>query len=152
MVQNPVLPGRYQDALRTPLALALLVVGLLLALALFAAALAFSYPSPDYFYPGLASDFPSSNEPYLFQEQGFFLVNTGAQLLALSDDYPNLPYCRIRWSAQKALFIEPCRGSRFTLTGLWNGNSPPATMSRYPVEIVDGQVRVDLSRREPGPP
>lgn len=151
MLQSPVHPSRSRAPLRAPLSLFLVFSGLLLTLGLLAVALIFSYPRADIFIPGLIGDFPPSDQPYVFQNQRFFLVNTGQDLLALSDEHPDPPYCRIRWIPQEMRFIEPCRGTQFSLDGLYI-SGPPATMSHYPVDIVAGQVRVDLSRRQPGPP
>lgn len=150
MVQNSAHPRRYSSALRAPLSLLLVCSGLLLGLGLVAVARIFSYPQGDYFFPGLVRSFPPSDEPYEFQNQGFFLVNTGIELLALSDEHPDPTHCRNRWFPQVGRFIEPCRGTQFGLNGLYH-SGPPAAMSRYPVEIVEDKVRVELLQREPGP-
>ena len=134
---------------RAGLSLALLLALLLLGLILGAAILRFALPQPRYVLVGTLADFPPASEPYpLKSERPFFIVNTGAELIALGNKPPHYIFrnCTIRWDWMEKWFNEPCGGSQFNLDGSYRSGPSPRAMDRHPLKMEGDQVWVDTTR------
>lgn len=68
-----------------------------------------------------------------------FLVNTGADLFALSASCSHLG-CLVDWSRHKEQFICPCHGGKYDMRGNVIDGPPPLPLSRMPLKIEDGMV------------
>ena len=76
------------------------------------------------------------------------VYNCGGSLYAIEDrcSHDDGPLCEGDWDEETCTVVCPRHGSQFELaTGV--PRSPPATepVTTYPVRIVDGVVRVDIS-------
>jgi cytochrome b6-f complex iron-sulfur subunit len=70
-------------------------------------------------------------------------------VLALSQVCP-AEGCRIGFCASSGWFECGCDGSHFTRLGAWRSGRATRGMDQYRIEIDDGEVVVDTSRRLPG--
>jgi len=125
--------------------LSILGLGLVLGWAI----LQFALPGPRFILVGTLADFPPNAEPYaLNADRRFFLVNTGGELLALSNKPPHeiVRHCSIRWDLTEGYFIEPCAGSKFSLDGSYLSGPSPRAMDQHPMRIEADQVWVDSTR------
>ena len=50
--------------------------------------------------------------------------------------------CLVHWRKDKADLYCPCHGGQFDIDGQVIGGPPPRPLPRYPVSIVDGDLRV----------
>jgi hypothetical protein len=134
---------------RAGLILAFLSSLLVLGLTLVWVVLRFALPQPRFILVGTLSDFPPDTQPYQRNaDRRFFVVNTGGELLALSNKPPHdrFRYCSIHWSSAEGRFLEPCGGSQFGLDGSYRSGPSPRAMDRHLLRIEGEQVWVDTSR------
>lgn len=64
--------------------------------------------------------------------------------LALSRTCTHLG-CSVPWDAEKNLFVCPCHGSTFSMTGEVLTSPAPRPLDMYPVRIENGIVKVDVT-------
>lgn len=145
-----------------------LLIALPLALiALIVMVVAFAWPTgpksqPARWVDAGTVDALTVNEPARNVEGRFWLVKlqTG-EIVALSQRNPHpLRPCTIPWrpdfefAGRKGWFRDPCLGSTFDIDGKIMFGPAPRSMDRYRVDIRDGEVFVDISRRlcAPGVP
>jgi hypothetical protein len=75
-------------------------------------------PQPDFELIGSVEEYPASAAPYdLRASAGYYLVNTGSEILALNLQAPRKAGCRIYWDTERGRFQDPCFGTIFDLTG-----------------------------------
>ncbi len=75
----------------------------------------------------------------------FYLVCLAdGSFLALSRTCTHLG-CSVPWDEQKNLFVCPCHGSTFNMTGEVLTAPAPRPLDTYPVRIENGIVKVDIS-------
>lgn len=109
---------------------------------------------------GAVADFPPRARPYSLPIEikgqpsvGVYLVNTGAEILALNAknintlaSYP----CeeRIVWVPVNGRFEGPCTGDKFALDGKWISvrGEVKRGLQSFPVEIREGEIWVDVSQ------
>jgi hypothetical protein len=125
--------------LRFALLAALSVLGLVLV----GVVILFVLPRPEYQLLGLIDDYPASSRPYdLHQAGGYYLVNTGAELLAINPNAPRKAGCRVFWDEARDRFSDPCFGTIFNLTGEYVDGPPSPPLGRYLVRIEDERIWV----------
>lgn len=109
---------------------------------------------------GLVADFPPRAQPYylLVEIKGqpfvaVYLVNTGAQILALNAENTSrnsLFSCseRVVWVPINKRFEGPCTGNKFALDGKWisSFNNPRRGLDSFPLEVRDGEIWLDLNQ------
>jgi cytochrome b6-f complex iron-sulfur subunit len=94
------------------------------------------------FTPGTVTAIP--------QGQFYLACLADGSFLALSRTCTHLG-CSVPWDAGKNLFVCPCHGSTFNMTGEVVKSPAPRPLDFYPVRIEDGIVKVDVAapqRRE----
>jgi nitrite reductase/ring-hydroxylating ferredoxin subunit len=128
----------------------LLLAGLFLLFVIMVAAIVwFAFPRENFIATGPLSDFKPSEDPYeLDRGKHLFLVNDGDRVLALNPVTPRGVGCRVKWSKQEKIFIDPCRGDYFDLYGhpvRWAERG----LLQYPVKIEDGMIWVDINQTLP---
>jgi cytochrome b6-f complex iron-sulfur subunit len=69
----------------------------------------------------------------------------GAGVMAIFQKCSHLG-CRVPYCRTSDLFECPCHGARFNRAGEWRNGPAPASLWRFPIEIVEGRVVVDTSR------
>lgn len=52
--------------------------------------------------------------------------------------------CPVRWLPNAGLFMCPCHGGVFYADGTVGAGPPPKPLVRYPVEVMDGQVKIKV--------
>lgn len=72
-----------------------------------------------------------------------FLVNTGAEIFALSSSCTHLG-CLVDWSRQKEQFICPCHGGKYDMRGNVLAGPPPLSLARMPLKVEDGMVYIGV--------
>lgn len=95
------------------------------------------------------SSYPAETATYV-NEGRLWVVNTGTQLIALSQKCPHLG-CRVPFCESSGHFECPCHGSRFDIGGEWIQGPAPRGMDRYPLAAVGDNLVVDVSKTLPGP-
>jgi cytochrome b6-f complex iron-sulfur subunit len=80
-----------------------------------------------------------------------YVVNTGKELLALSQKCPHLG-CRVPFNDKSGKFECPCHGSVFTLAGARVQGPTPRGMDGYQLSIdsKSGELMVDLTKKIEG--
>ncbi len=80
-----------------------------------------------------------------------YIVNTGSELLALSQKCPHLG-CRVPFDDKAGHFACPCHGSVFTLDGTKVKGPTPRGMDQYQLSIdqQSGDLLVDLTQKIQG--
>ncbi len=101
---------------------------------------------------GEIQKFPPSDRPYkvMLPDVGsgsdhIFLVNTGEELLALEPraPYPPAP-CSIQWEDTNHRFVDPCMGSKFSLSGGYFEGPASGNMDRYALTVdASGALFID---------
>ena len=143
------------------------LTGLLLAIiALFAWPGGEAPPPPvvagqaDDFSPGSVTTFPEREFHLVRLQEGEFLA------LHMRDPHGKLMVeegaatsaCLVPFRSEFTIFgrtgwfRNPCHGETYDLTGRCFSGPCPRCLDRFPVRVVDGQVRVDLNTIIPGPP
>lgn len=90
----------------------------------------------DSFPNGTVTEFPSGR---------FFLIRTeDGGLLAVYRRCTHLG-CAVSWEADRRRFVCPCHGSYFDFHGNVQNPPAPSALDSFPLQIVDGQVRVDTA-------
>ncbi len=161
-------PPRRLTLSRRAIGLALLAAALAAMVVL---ALTFGWPEggapPRRIAVGEVEDFAPGSVT-TFQEEEFHLVRLpDGEFLALSmlDPHGKLLVqeglatspCPVRWrpefefSGQKGWFRNPCHGETYDLTGSCFSGPCPRGLDRFPVTVVDGVVRVNVSELILGP-
>lgn len=72
-----------------------------------------------------------------------FLVNTGAELFALSPVCTHLG-CLVTWHRTKKRFLCPCHGGQYDMNGNVVEGPPPAPLNRLPMKIEGEKVYIGL--------
>jgi Rieske Fe-S protein len=75
-----------------------------------------------------------------------YLTKVNDEIVALSEVCPHLG-CRVPFCSSSGWFECPCHGSKFDRAGDYEEGPAPRGMDRYAVEIVDGMVVVDTSKK-----
>lgn len=78
-----------------------------------------------------------------FWKEGFLLVRRHSEFLALSHQCPHNK-CRVDYVPDRQVILCPCHGSRFDLTGAVLRGPARRPLRRYPVEVKDRRLKVDL--------
>jgi len=78
-----------------------------------------------------------------FWKEGFLLVRYHGEFLALSHQCPHNK-CRVDYVPDRQTILCPCHGSRFDLTGEVLRGPARYPLQRYPVEVKDQRVKVQL--------
>ena len=78
-----------------------------------------------------------------FWQQGFLLVRGHSEFLALSHQCPHNK-CRVDYVPDQRVILCPCHGSRFDLTGAVLRGPARHPLRRYPVEVKNQHVNVEL--------
>lgn len=79
-----------------------------------------------------------------------YVVNTGKNILALSQKCPHLG-CRVPFNDKTGRFECPCHGSVFTLDGTRVQGPTPRGMDQYQLSVdKSGELVVDLSKKIEG--
>jgi len=60
--------------------------------------------------------------------------------------------CRVPWCESSQWFECPCHGSKYNRVGEKRGGPAPRGLDRYPLEVVGGNITVDLANLQIGPP
>ncbi|OGR09827.1 MAG: hypothetical protein A2341_14365 [Deltaproteobacteria bacterium RIFOXYB12_FULL_58_9] len=53
--------------------------------------------------------------------------------------------CEVHWDTMRKLFLCACHGGAFNVDGSVKAGPPPRPLARYPVDVVDGHVYVEVS-------
>ena len=115
-------------------------LGLLLVVGL----LQYSYPRNAEKLGALAK-YSIQGDPYFIDSRDpLVLVNTGEEVLVFAANAPRHTHCKVRWDSLRGNLFDPCLGTRFDLQGAYAGGGPPQDLIRYPVEIIDGEIWVEL--------
>lgn len=108
-------------------------------------------PQPKYELVGPIAEYSASSEPYdLGERMGFYMVNTGAEILALDERAPRNTLCRVQWDAPNRVFRDPCFGTTFDLVGEYRTGPPSKGLGRYRVRIEDQNIWVSVNSIEEG--
>jgi hypothetical protein len=108
-------------------------------------------PRPKYELVGSITEYSTSSEPYdLGEGMGFYLVNTGAEILALDERAPRNTLCRVKWDAPSMVFRDPCFGTTFDLDGEYRTGPPSKGLGRYRVRIKDQNIWVSVNSIDEG--
>lgn len=78
-----------------------------------------------------------------FWQQGFLLVRRHSEFLALSHQCPHNK-CSVDYVPDRHVILCPCHGSRFDLTGAVLRGPARRPLRRYPVEVKNRHVNVEL--------
>lgn len=93
----------------------------------------------DRFEPDTVTAFPSGQ---------FYLARLAdGGFLALHRECTHLG-CTVPWDASTRRFVCPCHASTFDVAGRVLASPAPRPLDYYPVRIENGQVKVDLGRRQ----
>ena len=134
------------------------VMVMLTGITVLAAILWFAVPEPPQDTLGPASDFPPAEEPYEVHanDHVYFIVNSGGTVLVLAPNAPgpnsNYSQCHIVWVPRRLQFVEPCYGSKFTLTGKWVEGPAPRGLDRFGYTVENGMLIVNRWQHVEGPP
>jgi hypothetical protein len=137
---------------RVALTLLLVLAGLALAAGLVWVIFQFALPGADWVTLGPLEDFPPSDEPYAVRDVYVFLVNDGVEITVLDPLNPAPGGVNVRWNSVEGAFIDPQRGSWFSLYGIpkrragVNSILENQSLYRYPLKIENGKIYIDLSR------
>lgn len=109
----------------------------------------FGAPRPVLVEVGAASDFLAGQEPRLFGADNvyFYVMNFNGELIAVAARSEHRGSCQVRWNVERSKFIDPCPGTHFFPQGAYAGVGPPRELRRFPVEVRDGRVWVNLGYR-----
>jgi len=106
---------------------------------------------------GLLDAIPA-NQPVRFAEDRFWLVKlSSGEVLALWQADPN-DGCTVPWRpdfdflGHKGWFRNPCHAQTYDLAGRCFAGPCPRGLDRFPTEITDGRVRVNVREAVAGPP
>lgn len=109
-----------------------------------------------YLVAGDVNDF-SVGEPVRNVEGNFYIVKLeSGEFLALYQKDPHLG-CTVVWNptldfrGRTGWFRNPCHNETYDIEGNAVFGPQPRGLDRFPVEVVDGQVRVDTNRLTCGP-
>jgi nitrite reductase/ring-hydroxylating ferredoxin subunit len=120
------------------------LLGLILLLA--GAIVMFALPRPKYEQLGSIEDYPARDQPYdLLQERGYYLVNSGAEIMAINPNAPRKAGCRVYWDEELGRFSDPCFGTIFNLAGEYLNGPPSPPLGRYPVRVEGHMVWVSTN-------
>jgi nitrite reductase/ring-hydroxylating ferredoxin subunit len=127
----------------------LLAALLLLLVVLGAVFVWFAFPRENFVAAGPLSNFEPSEDPYVLDRgKHLFIVNDGERVIALDPVSPGRVGCRVQWSEQEKIFIDPCRGDHFDLYGR-PVRLAERPLLQYPVKIEEGVIWVDINRTLP---
>ena len=106
---------------------------------------------------GTIADFPSIERPYPVTAEGvsLFIVQTETGWLALDRQTPyemSVGRCEYAWEASNGRFVDPCSGSKFSLTGQLIEGPATQNLDQYPITEKSGELFVDLTTLIPGAP
>jgi cytochrome b6-f complex iron-sulfur subunit len=79
-----------------------------------------------------------------FRQEKFHLVRLEGGFLALYNVCPHLG-CIASWEEEHERFWCPCHAGVFSMTGEVLAGPPPRPLDLFPIEIVEGEIRVDTS-------
>lgn len=147
MVNSPPI----QTAWQRQETLVYLLLTVLLLFTILSARIAYQYmlPQPHWINLGNTADFPpgqpiriATESRILWviqQETGFLVLN------AVPNDQAK---CPVYWEAERGHFADPCRGSRYSIHGLfWEGPAPTRSLDAYPTQIdANGELSVDVTK------
>jgi len=118
-------------------ALALLVIILLAVITYLA------IPKPHFELLGTTQGYPASKTPYdLRASHGYYMVNTGDEMLSLDPSAPRKAGCWIYWDVPRHRFSDPCFGTIFDLGGEYVNGPPSPPMRRFLVRIEGQEIWV----------
>ena len=87
------------------------------------------------------------------EKHGVFLVSFRGELLALSDSAQHIgPLDVVEFCPTSELFESPAHGEKFDIRGYYFGGPARRGLDRYPLEVREGWIYVDLSHGIEGPP
>ena len=145
---------------RRGVAIALVLLAIVAALVLLAV---FAWPSGPrtgearWVDAGLLDAIPA-NQPLRFAEERFWLVRlSSGEVLALWQADPN-DGCTVPWRpdfdflGHKGWFRNPCHAQTYDLAGRCFAGPCPRGLDRFPLEVRDGRVRVNVKATILGPP
>lgn len=74
------------------------------------------------------------------------IVRTDRQLIALNrrDSHPK--GCLVTWRAERNELADPCLGTRYRQDGSYIAGPAPRDLDRYPVQIADGRIAVNIEQ------
>lgn len=112
-------------------------------------------PSPWKAFASVASARPADPQRYTISDADFYLVWLDGAPLALRAATPGAQAgdgCRVSWSAEEKLFVDPCGGSRFLRDGSYKYGPAPRGLSHFPVRIAGDDIEIDAAHIQPGAP
>jgi len=136
--------------LRFGLTVMFIIIGLALTAGLVSILVRYAMPRPAWVALGRLGDFPPSDEPYAVRDVDVFLVNDGKEIIVLDPLNPAPGGVNVLWNADMQSFIDPLRGSWFSLYGIPKRRAGSTFMESqslrlYDLKIQDGLVSINLS-------
>lgn len=118
----------------------------------------FLLPQEQWVTLGSITQFPLAQPRPVAIEGGMvWVVNTGQGFIALDSRPNDASRCAVVWEgqayAEAQWYADPCRGTRYTMFGLYAYSGPPPhrTLNRYPVrEEANGELAIQLTAPIPG--
>lgn len=95
---------------------------------------------------GPVDDFPVGSVTPITNGRFYLVRQTDGGFLALYQKCTHLG-CAVPWEPELGKFVCPCHASAFEMDGDVINPPAPRPLDRFPVEIVDGQVRVNTGER-----
>jgi cytochrome b6-f complex iron-sulfur subunit len=92
-----------------------------------------------------------AHQPLYVKEGRFYLVERGGELLALYQRCTHLG-CRVPFCASSGWFECGCHAAMFNVVGEHTAGPAPRGLDRFPIDIVQGTVRVNTGNLLTGPP
>jgi cytochrome b6-f complex iron-sulfur subunit len=68
-----------------------------------------------------------------------FIVNYGGEIFGLSSVCRHLG-CLVEWSGTANLFVCPCHGGKYDITGRVVAGPPSSSLARMPLKVQEGKV------------
>ena len=132
--------------------LAYLFASALLLLLVMGAGIAYHYalPLPQWVTLGNIAQFPIERPVHIItRKANVWIVNTGQEFLVFHAVPNDLTKCRIYWEAARQRFSDPCRGSRYTIRGIFDmqGPAPTRSLDRYVSQVdANGDLSIELTK------
>ena len=103
-------------------------------------------------------DLQTDQPVYIFEQKLWLVKLDSGEIIALSHKSPFLG-CTVPWRPDfkfkgiTGWFRDPCQSGTFDLTGACFAPQCPRGMDRYPIQLVKGQVQVNIAKGAliPGP-
>lgn len=95
---------------------------------------------------GPVDDFPPGSVTPITNGRFYLVRQADGGFVALYQKCTHLG-CAVPWEPEVGQFVCPCHASAFEMDGDLINPPAPRPLDRFPVEISDGQVRVDTGER-----